>query len=363
MTDALSIYTNRSEIETRLLAASRREAGTETPCVSIYLPRQNSSHTVAQRKFRLIRLLKQAERLITQDYGPVRAKQFVTEFWRCDPTRLVEQYGLSIAFFHDQDFTGAIPLPMEVEERVVVAQSFHIKPLLAWLQSAPPFWLISLSTHQVRLFEGNPWEIKLREVIEHASGSGEPTRGTLTKEQVRQFFLRAEEGLHPILREDRHPIVIAGVAWLHPIYRRISRDPDLVAHAIYGNVERWGEEKLRLAAFETLSKLLDRAKKEAIAEFERLAWTGNASDDLVEVARAAVKGRVRKIILASDQMLWGKLHPKSGNITLHPHQLDTQDDDILDDLAEIVLANGGKVLCVPSQDLPTGSPVAAVMTA
>ncbi len=359
----LQLHPQREILETKVLA--REPADRAAPRVSFYLPGRTRSCGPALRKVRLIHLIKEAEALIARDHGVEVARGMMRSFWKCEPMKLVEQSGMPLAIFHDSEFTGAMNLGHSVEEKVVVADSFHIKPVLAWLQSAPPFWLISLSAHRVKLYEGNPWELKIREVVQAlpAGEAGDRTRprAAADKERVRRFFQEAESVLHPILNQDRHPVVIAGVSWLHPLYRKVNRDPDLVSHAIQGNVERWSDEELRLSAMEILGRLVDRAKEEARTEFETLSWKGQATDDLHRVARAAVRGEVRKIMIASDQMLWGRMHPKSGTVVLHPFQLDSKDDDVLDDLAETVLSRGGRVLCLPSQELPTGSPVAAIL--
>jgi len=359
----LQLHPQRELIEAKVLA--RAPADKAAPRVSFYLPGQTRSFGPALRKVRLIHLIKEAEGLIARDHGVEIARGLMRSFWKCEPMKLVEQSGMPLAIFHDAEFSGAMNISGPVEEKVVVADSFHIKPVLAWLQSAPPFWLISLSAHRVKLYEGTPWELKIREVVQaipsREVGERMRPRAGADKESVRRFFLEAESVLHPILNQDRHPVVIAGVSWLHPIYRKVNRDPDLVSHAIPGNVERWSDEELRAAAMEILSRLVDRAKEDARTEFENLSWKGEATDDLHRVARAAVRGKVRKILIASDQMLWGRLHPESGSIVLHPQQLDSRDDDILDDLAEAVLARGGRVLCLPSQELPTASPVAAIL--
>lgn len=46
---------------------------------------------------------------------------------------------------------------------------------------------------------------------------------------------------------------------------------------------------------------------------------------------------------------------------IHPVELDHEDDDILDDLAQAVLTAGGEVIVAPKDQLPTTSPVLAIL--
>jgi hypothetical protein len=334
------------------------------PRISIYIPGQSASLGPAHRKVKVIKMLKQAERLIAGDHGVRIARELIARFWRTHPLGVIERSSYPIGYFHDWKATRTMPLPVQVQERVVVAESFHVKPLLECLQLCPMYYLISLSAKRVRLYQGTPWELKLRHAVgvndEVDSSNSIRKRQEATKEEMRRFFSRAEKEIYPFIKENRSPVIVAGVSWLHPIFRRINRDPDLIAYAIQGNVEKWSEENLRHAALEALSKLAEQNKFEAIQEFQELSFQGRSSDDLSIVAKAAAHGKVKKIIVASDQMLFGKIDPTSGEVSLHSRQMDSSDDDVLDDLAESVFAKGGKVFCLPTKDLPTQSPVAAI---
>jgi hypothetical protein len=42
----------------------------------------------------------------------------------------------------------------------------------------------------------------------------------------------------------------------------------------------------------------------------------------------------------------------TGKLAINPFQLDHEDDDILDDLAQIVVLNGGKVIAIDKDKIP-----------
>src|SRR5690606_20412357 len=96
-----------------------------------------------------------------------------------------------------------------------------------------------------------------------------------------------------------------------------------------------------------------------IERFGEARAGARGSDDLEEVANAAVAGRVATLLIDADQVVPGRIHRESGHLELgaldHPDM-----DDALDDVGELVLETGGKVSGVPAERMPTGTVVAAI---
>ena len=79
----------------------------------------------------------------------------------------------------------------------------------------------------------------------------------------------------------------------------------------------------------------------------------------LRVAEAAVLGRVRRLLVADGTPLFGRVDRVTGEVTLHAGQMGPQDDDVLDDLAEIVLARGGEVIVLDPRKMPDEAAAAA----
>ena len=83
------------------------------------------------------------------------------------------------------------------------------------------------------------------------------------------------------------------------------------------------------------------------------------SDDIREVAQAVASGRVGTLLVQAGRHISGKLHRDTGQID-QAELTDLRVDDVLDDLAEMVLRMDGKVFVVPPEHMPTDQGVAAV---
>ena len=82
------------------------------------------------------------------------------------------------------------------------------------------------------------------------------------------------------------------------------------------------------------------------------------ADDLAKIAEAATQGRVGSLLVETERRIPGRLDQATGSVTLsgleHPEV-----DDLLDDLAELVLKKGGQVVVVPAVDMPVATGAAA----
>ena len=84
-----------------------------------------------------------------------------------------------------------------------------------------------------------------------------------------------------------------------------------------------------------------------------------AADDLAEVARAAVGGRVATLLIEARREIPGRVDASTGELEFddlsHPEL-----DDVLDDLGALVLKMGREVVVVPRERMPTETGIAAI---
>jgi hypothetical protein len=98
----------------------------------------------------------------------------------------------------------------------------------------------------------------------------------------------------------------------------------------------------------------------AVEQFGASRPAGRAAELLDDVAQAARTGRVRLLLVDEQRMVPGHIDPLSGRAIAGTID-DPHTDDLLDDLAELTLRNGGEVLMVPGGEMPTQTGVAAVL--
>jgi len=85
---------------------------------------------------------------------------------------------------------------------------------------------------------------------------------------------------------------------------------------------------------------------------------GLGQDDVKQVAEAAAAGRIATLLIEADRQIPGRIDGATGEVEFkdvnHPEA-----DDLLDDLGELVLKTGGRVVVVPAEQMPTKTGAAA----
>ncbi|HYN42820.1 MAG TPA: hypothetical protein VE129_13640 [Thermoanaerobaculia bacterium] len=357
------------------------------PCISLYLPLPRHGPDLAKAPVRFRALVRQAEDLLGERYDARQRKELLAPLAGLAEASDVFAPGPEgLAAFRAEGLFEVYRLWPAPPERAVVADSFHVKPLLKCLQDRHRAFVLSLGSRHVALFEGSERGLVPRLVpglpvrVEDssapgpggrggssrggprsaASGSGKAlaeTEGGRREEQLR-FFRAVEAALRETL-DGRTPLIVAGAGTLLPLFREVCSHTGLHAEFVEGAVDDVGTEKLHERTLPAARRALDARDDALVAEFRGQLDRGLAADILTRVAEAAVLGRVRRLLIADGRPLFGRVDRTTGEVTLHAGQTGPQDDDVLDDLAEIVLARGGEVVVLDPPKMPDETAAAA----
>lgn len=361
----------------------------KAPCVSLYQPTHRHHPDNRQDPLRFRNLVGAAGESLQQGYAardvealldPLQRLASDSRFW----TRTQE----GLAVFACPGTFEILRLQRAVPERVVVADSFHIKPLLRHLQSADRFQVLALTRERANVFEGNrdaldeqPLPDDFPATFEAAVPPARAERGTAIastsagvgsprvlhghaegKDDIDtgKFFRAVDRAVEArFSKPSGLPLILAALPEHQAVFRRISRNPHLVADGVDGNPEVLQEAELREQVWRTLEPHY-LARLEALVERYRTAAARQAgAADLSDVARAAAARRVGTLLVEADRVVSGILDRASGAI--RPGPLESPHvEDMLDDLAELVLDHGGEVVVVPGERMPTTSGLAAI---
>jgi hypothetical protein len=125
------------------------------PCLSLYQPTHRRHPENQQDPIRYKNLLKTLDESLRRGYekeadslqARFRALLEDHDFWN----HALE----GLAILGNRERFRVFLLQRPVPERAIVADSFHVGPLLRVLQSADRYQVLALSQHEVRLYEGN----------------------------------------------------------------------------------------------------------------------------------------------------------------------------------------------------------------
>ena len=365
---------------------------TAGPAVSIYMPTHRKGPDVAAQPLRLRAALQQVKRLLA-DSGVQKPESMLTsfenlvgdeEFWRHQADGL--------AMFASDGLTKLYRLPAAVPDLVVVAPTFHTRPLVEFLQAPERYWVLALSQKEVRLWEGTVsgltpvnletvptnlrsalgFQIEKDRLSMHSSGGhgnkpifhGHGAGKDDTNSELEQFFRKVDAGVQTLLADEIGPVILAAVDYYHPIYRNISKLENLAPDGIDGNVNDWDPARLHDAAWPIAQGGVDRKIDRALELWETSYGRGKVESDLAAAARLAVAGRIRLLLSEKGRNIWGRLDPATGNVeVIQEGGADPGGDavDLVDEIAEVALQHGGRALALAPEKMPTDTGIAVVL--
>jgi hypothetical protein len=277
-----------------------------------------------------------------------------------------------------------------VAELAVVADSFHTKPLRRFLQSVGRYQVLGLSLRKIQLFEGNR---NVLDEIDPAPGVPKTMTEALgdeltdahstvasyggvgqssmpmhhghggKKDEVQidmERFCRAVDRavLEHHSRPSGLPLILATLPEHHHLFHRVSHNPFLMAEGLTINPDVLPIDELRARAWEVVEPQYEAQLATLVDGFAMAKSRGLGSDDLAEVARAAATGRVATLLIEADRQIPGRLDGSTGRVEI-AELYDPQVDDQLDDLGELVVKMGGRVMVIPADQMPARTGLAA----
>ncbi len=350
----------------------------EPPCLSLYQPTHRSHPENAQDPIRFRNLVKQLEASLGARHPRDDAAALLAPFYALAADERFWNRSLeSLAAFAARGVFRIYRLQRPVGERAIVADTFHVKPLLRMLQSAERFQVLALSRGGARLFEGDRDvldEIELDpavpRIVEEAigderkqahssvwtyrAGASGPGAGAgvhhgqggekdVEMERDTSKFFRALDRaiLEQHSRPSGLPLVLAALAENQARFRAFSHNPFLLADGIDCDPQSLSADELRRRAWRVLEPHYLARLSGLVEMFGAARAKELGTDDLDELTESASAGRVATLLLEAE-------HEDAGT------------DERIDDLGEAALRNGGQVIVVPAARMPTRSGAAAI---
>jgi hypothetical protein len=373
--------------------AARLWEDREPPCLSLYQPTHRHYPDNRQDPIRFKNLVKQLEESLREGspddeiralLEPLAALGEDREHWR--------HAADGLAVLRSRDLFRVYKLQRPVAELAVVADSFHVKPLLRIVQSADRYQVLGLSRKEMKLFEGNrdaldeiePGEGVPRTITEalgdqltephqtvasyggvgggqlpmHHGHGGKQAEVDVDAERFFRAVDRAVLERHS--RPSGLPLILAALPEHHALFHQVSHNPFLVPESIDANPDALASvDELRQRAWRLMEPRYLARLAALVEEFGSARSEGRGDDEPSTVAAAVVGGRVATLLVEAGRELPGRIDPASGAI--EQGGLARPDvDDVLDDLAALTMDRGGNVVIVPSERMPTRTGVAAI---
>ena len=295
-----------------------------------------------------------------------------------------------LAFYIAEDHFKYIKLLSETSEKMLINTSFYLSPLVPYMLSNEYFYVLVLSKKQAKFFRANSFGMTQIEVPElpngvddvvhieekddqklfrtgssgagqganyHGMGGGKPD----DKDNISMYLEEVDETLwKEILNKENVPLLLAGVEYLLPLFRKVSHYNHIWENNLTGSLEHSDNNQLYRQAREVMEPyFLDKVNK-AKEAYGNQSATPLTSTIPEEIIPAAFYSRIAQLFVQKNTEIWGTFDEKSNQLFIHNKQ-QNNDDSLLDKAILKTMMNGGEVFMLDKNEMPHGAEIAALM--
>ncbi|MHB1276802.1 MAG: baeRF3 domain-containing protein [Bacteroidia bacterium] len=366
---------------------------TEDPCISIYLPTHRNFSEKKEDVGQFKGLVRQIEKSLAGKYAETDIKSILEPF-----EELSNDYEFwnntadALAVFKSPGYFKLVILHEPVEPLAIVAYSFHTKPLRHYLQTLERYHVLGLTLREFKLYEGNRHllrEIELAPGIPHTlvdalgdeltekhttvasfGGVGNQSTGMhyglddkkaeIDKDAERFFRIVAKNVEEHYSKPTGWPLILAALPEHHSTFRDVNKNSCLHAKAISINPAAISIDKLRDLAWEIMEPEYKEKLAAEVERFEQARADSKGSDIPKVIAKAAFAGKIDTLLVEENRLIAVRVSNLVSGQTDIENLNKPGVDDLIDELGELVVLKGGKVIVLPKDKMPTDTGLAAI---
>ena len=378
---------------TRSLALSdlKELAGTEGPCITLYLPLEPAPNTSRIDYMRLKSAIGQAEQKLNEQWPDLpqdRIRELIESLGevRSEADEWGGEGG-SLVIFRAPDVFRAFEVKQELDETVVTGQYFHVFPLIRFLQLAEQrFYVLALSQNNVRLLRcsttaseqvelppGTPTSLEEwlntrlpNSAPDHGAVHESPTgstEGSFTSthdrdkkdEHIANFFRVINKAVFELLRDEKAPMILCGVESQRAMYKDINEYPHMMEDGVQGSPESLKGGEMHARALELVQDHFAQPARRALELWEKLGGSQRVSASFPDIVTAAFQARIAHLFTAAGAHTMGVFDRSTMQMKVQGRQ-----EDLVNAAALQTLAFGGDVFILNPEHMPGGGQMNAI---
>ena len=285
-------------------------------------------------------------------------RDFLKPIWRMyADENMLKKFKLPIGIFRNKEEFHILSIPVKHDSDFSLADSFFVKPLLKWMQFDHEYILIGINNRSASLMYGDLTEAHIVDEIFYDENSMLKNESSFIEEI--SFWIN--EWKQTMGASHKSSLIILGAeSWVEKLSKRHEKKKGGV-RLLRMNFEKehrslYIDEIRKIFAHEATLNL-----KSKIREFHFHTNNEEIITDIFEIAEAVSSGRVRKIMINEDFKIYGKYNTKEGTLNIHNRDMDYEDDDLLDDIAQEVIKQKGEVIVVSKNANDISAPIKAIV--
>ena len=329
----------------------------EDPSVSIIVNKETASPRNEKFRLEVKNAVKQAiEKLRENGYDKRMVADFEKRLTAIENTIVYEYDFQSVALFISPVREELLVLPFEVKNKVIVDNSFEIRDLLRAVNRSFQYNVIILSKKQTAFYNGyhkllqKVEEVDLPEGVEYYLANRVNIVNDPAKAEAKALELYVNDVDHFIrLHTEMHtPLIVMGDEKLVAYFKNKTKRPDKILAVIYGSYDDERTSVISNKINEKLQEYIDIRDKQLLErikpDIDRLSYVSGIQESWTVAAM-----KEARILLVEEGYKTEGYSVKDGLFLIFSKPEDEECEyhaDAVDDLAEMVLLQGGEVYFV-----------------
>ena len=357
----------------------------EAPLVSIYLPTSRLTTESKNNEIRFKNLLKKVESKLISVYPGKLGEKILSDLKDLAEDKKFWANQLDgLGVLATSEDVVVYKLQRDVMEYVEVADTFYIKPLLNAYQTDDSFQILALNKSDFTLYEGNRYAIRKVDLPEDQHKSLKDVVGYFTEDNnlqgssvglqgsarfgyggssrdedaidVEKYFRWVDRYIFENhSKRTELPLILASLPENHTEFSKVSHNDYLAAEGIKKDPQSLDDSELRKMAWAVLEPDFNSHLNKLIEKYELSKSRELASEDISEIARAAMEGRVECLIVNLNKTVPGSIDPNTERLLV-----EEESGDMLNDLTLLALKQNAKVYVVTDEKLSLDTGVKAI---
>jgi hypothetical protein len=350
------------------------------PCISIYIKGGNETKRTMDKKVLAIKLDK-ARGWLKEKYPEIHAENFLQPLRDWIQSNDASVYD-GVACFYSDHFSGFMPTTESHATKIVLADSFHIRPILARIQAQDSFLAVAISKVGIDLFLGDdvslqrvehmaiPAHLKswshCAEILSETLSGGKLTPvashrwGDVDRVGMSAFLEQFYKRLRAWQKTVSYPVILFAPDEMLALCRDLS-GADIAGYFSTSEAQLKDQQYILTAGQAFVENNMEKKYKHAVGKFLGMHRIGLATSKLSKLIDLANKGSVQQLLVNRKKHLWKHDNPIHQTIKEPALVGLATDDDLIDDISEEVLRHGGEVLAGELEFHPNSSGMLAIL--
>lgn len=326
------------------------------PSVSIILPFEPKMNLKTELRYALKMAVKKVEDQLTAEFPGETTTLVLKKLDGLVKNLNFNSFKKSLALFVSPVFEKVLYLDVQVEEKIIIDESFEIRDLVYSKKQVHKYLVLLLSGKESRMYLGNTGELVriisdrpehidayINEVPERTANFSDTSE---RKEIVMDKFLRhIDQSLDIVLHAYHLPLFVMGTDRIIGHFKQITKHEKSIIENIRGNYEESSMAELKAVLEPYINDWKKVKEKNLLNQMEEAAGKKKLAVGMTAVWHDASHKKGQLLIVEKNYMFPAQHSASADAIEKleEPYNRFSYIKDAVDDVIESVLDNGGDV--------------------